>query len=88
MAFYLPLEDLVTIYNSYIRSILEYNSNVWFSSISNEERENIERVQRVACKIILKDDFIATTQVNLKQNHLEWYCHNPTPTQNEVGVTT
>ena len=56
--FNLPLEDLVTIYNSYIRSILEYNSNVWFSSIYNEERENIERVQRVACKIILKDDFI------------------------------
>ena len=56
--FNLPLEDLVTIYNSYIRSILEYNLNVWFSSISNEERENIERVQRVACKIILKDDYI------------------------------
>ena len=41
----------------YIRSVIEYNSNVWFSSITNEERENLERVQRVACKIILKDDY-------------------------------
>ena len=55
--FDIPTEDLVLIYNMYIRSILEYNSNVWFSSITNEERENLERVQRVACKIILKGDY-------------------------------
>ena len=55
--FDLPVEDLVLIYNQYIRSILEFNSNVWFSSISNEEREDIERVQRIACRIILKDDY-------------------------------
>ena len=56
--FDIPLEDLVMIYNMYVRSVLEYNSNVWFSSLTNEERENIERVQRVACKIILKEDYI------------------------------
>ena len=55
--FDIPVEDLVLIYNQYIRSILEYNSNVWYSSITNEEREDIERVQRVACKIILKDEY-------------------------------
>ena len=55
--FNLPNEDLVQIYTMYIRSVIEYNSNVWFSSITNEERENLERVQRVACKIILKDDY-------------------------------
>jgi hypothetical protein len=54
--FDLPVENLVLIYNQYIRSILEFNSNVWFSSLSNEEREDIERVQRIACIIILKDD--------------------------------
>ena len=37
--------------------MLEFNSNVWFASITNEEREDIERVQRVACKIILKDQY-------------------------------
>ena len=55
--FDIPLEDLVMIYNMYVRLILEYNSSVWFSSIINEERENLERVQRVACKIILKDNY-------------------------------
>ena len=55
--FDIPREDLVLIYCSYIRSILELNSNVWFSSITNEERENLERVQKIACKIILKDEF-------------------------------
>ena len=50
------------IYNQYIRSILEFNSTVWFSSITNEERENIERVQRVACRIILKDDYVNYNQ--------------------------
>jgi hypothetical protein len=55
--FDIPQEDLVMIYCQYIRSILEYNSNVWFSSISEEEKEDLERVQHVACKIILKDQY-------------------------------
>ena len=55
--FDIPIEDLVMIYTMYIRSVLEYNSTVWFSSITIEEREDLERVQRVACKVILKDDY-------------------------------
>ena len=55
--FDIPKADLVMIYNMYIRSVLEYNSNVWFSAITNEERDDIERVQRVACKIILKEEY-------------------------------
>ena len=66
--FDLPLEDLVMIYNLYIRSILEFNSNVWFSSITNEEREDIERVQKVACKIMLKDDYENYSQALKKLN--------------------
>ena len=60
--FDIPKEDLVLIKTMYIRSILEYNSNVWFSSITEEEREDIERVQSVACKIILKEDYISYEQ--------------------------
>ena len=60
--FDIPQDDLVMIYNLYIRSVLEFNSNVWFSSITNEERENLERVQRVACKIILKDQYESYSQ--------------------------
>ena len=45
----------------YIRSVLEYNSNVWFSSITNEERDHLERVQKVACRIILKSEYTTYT---------------------------
>ena len=66
--FDIPREDLVLIYTMYIRSVLEFNSNVWFSSITMEERENIERVQRVACKIILKDEYTTYSEALEKLN--------------------
>ena len=66
--FDVPQEDMVLIYKMFIRSILEFNSNVWFSSITVEEREDIERVQRVACKIILKSDYINYNQALQKLN--------------------
>ena len=50
--FNIPREDLVLIYTMYWSIIA---SNVWFSSVRNEDREDIERVQKVACKIVLKD---------------------------------
>ena len=52
--FNIPQEDLVLIYCMYIRSIVEYNSSVWFSSITQEQKNNLERVQKIACMIILK----------------------------------
>ena len=60
--FNIPIVDLVLIYTLYIRSILEYNSNVWFSSLSEEEIHDIERVQKIACKVILKDDYVSYEQ--------------------------
>ena len=59
--FDIPRENLVQIYTMYIRSVLEYNSNVWFSSITNEERDHLERVQKVACRIILKREYTTYT---------------------------
>ena len=38
--FNIPEEDLVQIYCMYIRSVLEYNSSVWFSSITQEENND------------------------------------------------
>ena len=68
--FDVPKEDLVMIYCSYIRSVLEYNSNVWFLSITEEEKEDIERVQAIACRIILKDNYSdyedALSELNLQ----------------------
>jgi hypothetical protein len=56
--FNVPQQDLVMIYCMYIRSLVEFNSNVWFSSITQEEKNNLERVQRIACMIILKENYI------------------------------
>ena len=41
-----PYEDLKMIYIAYIRSILEQSSNVWHSSLTKEDEENIERDQK------------------------------------------
>ena len=58
-------EDMVTIYILYIRSILEQSCQVWNFSISQEEKSDFERVQKVACRIILNDrytDYLAALE--------------------------
>ena len=60
--FDIPQKDLVMIYAQYIWSILEYNSNVWFSNLTEEEKDDIERVQKVALKIIMKEKYISYEQ--------------------------
>ena len=55
--FQVPMSDLSQIYSLYVRSILEFNCCVWNFSITEAETEDIERVQKVACKIILKDSY-------------------------------
>ena len=71
--FDIPQKDLLQIYCQYIRSILEYISNVWFSSITEEEREDLERVQAISFRIILKDDYSdydqALLDLNMKSLH-------------------
>ena len=56
-SFRLPIEEMVEIYTLYIRSILESSAVVWHSSITQAEQTSIERVQKVALKIILKSDY-------------------------------
>ena len=55
--FDVPQEDLVLIYCQYIRSVMEFNSSVWFSTITQEEKDDIERVQRCAIKLIMKEEY-------------------------------
>ena len=43
----------------YVRSILEFNCCVWHFSLTKGQEEELERVQKVACKIILKDQYIS-----------------------------
>ena len=57
--FNVSLPDLVLIYTLYVRSTLEFNCCVWHYNITKEETDDIERVQKVACRVILKKDFIS-----------------------------
>jgi hypothetical protein len=56
--FNLPTEEMISIYILFIRCMVEYCCVVWHSSITEEERTNIERVQKTALRIILKEDYV------------------------------
>ena len=58
-SFQIPIADLVNIYCLYIRSVAEQSSVVWSSAITNGESLELERVQKVALRIILKDDYLS-----------------------------
>ena len=50
--------ELTDIYCQHVRSILEYASVVWHSGLTQENKANIERVQKSALAIILGKDYI------------------------------
>ena len=54
-SFGLPKEELINIYILYIRSVVENCAVVWHSSLSKENEVFLERVQKVALRIIFKD---------------------------------
>ena len=55
--FNLPTDEMLNIYILYIRSMVEYCCVVWHSSITEEECTSIERVQKTALKLILREDY-------------------------------
>ena len=56
--FNVPDSEMVNIYNLFIRSVLEQSCVVWHYNLSEEDIADLERVQKVACKVILKDRYI------------------------------
>ena len=52
-----PVEDMVQIYISYIRSILEQSSTVWHSSLTQEDVDDLKRVQKSVMRIILQEHY-------------------------------
>ena len=50
-------EHLKQIYKTFIRSNLEFSSNVWHSSLTKENRQDLERVQKAALRVILGSDY-------------------------------
>ena len=52
-----PTADLLDIYILYVRSLLEYCSVVWHSTLTGEQDQNIERVQKLCLKVILGNNY-------------------------------
>ena len=61
--FNMPDDDLVHIYILYLRSILEQSCQVWHYAITEEENEDLEWVQKVACKVILQEIYTSYSAV-------------------------
>ena len=52
-----PKEDMKLVYILFIRSLLEQSAVVWHSSLNQENIDDLERVQKSALKIILKQNY-------------------------------
>ena len=57
--FNLPITDMLEIYMLYIRSVVEQACVVWHSSLTKGEQLDIERVQKVAMRIILQENYLS-----------------------------
>ena len=55
-------EDLLDVYKLYIRSILEYCSVVWHSTLTVQQSSDIENVQKLCMKIVLGPDYTGYTE--------------------------
>ena len=55
--FTVPVADLVEVYILYFRSVLESSAVVWHGSLTNGQELELERVQKVALRIILKEKY-------------------------------
>ena len=52
------IEDLLDIYILFIRSVVEYCSVAFHSSLTQEQASDIERIQKTSLKVILGDTYI------------------------------
>ena len=57
--FSVPTKDLVHIYITYIRCILEQSCVLWHSTLTEEDSNKLERVQKNACRNILKERYLS-----------------------------
>ena len=46
-------DELITVYKSYVRPVIEYCDVVWHSGLSNNQINDLERIQKRACRTML-----------------------------------
>ena len=74
------LKDMKEIYILFTRSILEQSSQVWHSSLTQENISDLERVQKSALRIILKQNYKTYTnalnvfELDTLENRRELLC--------------
>ena len=61
-------QDLLVIYKIFVRSKLEQSASVWHSSLSQQNIIDLERVQKSALKVILKEKYSDYESALLKLN--------------------
>ena len=59
--FGVPAEDLVSVYTGYVRPVSEYGVPVWYGSITDCQSDQLERIQKRACRIILGSQYESYT---------------------------
>ena len=62
--------DLKVIYLTFIRSVLEKSAVVWHSSLKNQNKRDLERVQKAAIRVIMGKDY-KSYKNGLKELRLE-----------------
>ena len=53
------VSDLKLIYVMFIRSLLEQSCTVWHSGLTEQNTQDLERIQKTSFKIILKDNYMS-----------------------------
>jgi hypothetical protein len=56
-SFGLDKEELKNIYFLFVRNVLEQSATVWHSSLTRENKEDLERVQKSAIILIMGEEF-------------------------------
>ena len=62
-SFGVPVGDLVFVYTGYVHPIVEFVCLVWHGSINVHQTQQIKRIQRKACRIILGSTYTSYTDV-------------------------
>ena len=58
LSFGATTEEMVHLWVVFCRSVLEQSCVVWHSSLTQENREDMERLQKTFCKLVLKDKYV------------------------------
>ena len=51
--FKLPVNDLISVYCLYVRPVTEYCATVWHFGLTENQKAQIERIQKRACRLML-----------------------------------